>query len=83
MFLKVSGVQTCALPIYHTLLRDLATLRQHIERVDANFNMTTDEDLVESFIYELNALTARYRYLLREAKEQKDRLGKVGATQTM
>ena len=27
-------------------------LRAQIERVDSNFNMTTDEDLVESYIYE-------------------------------
>ena len=50
-------------------------LRAQIERVDSNFNMTTDEDLVESYIYESNALAARYRFLLREAKEQKSRLG--------
>ena len=37
--------------------------------------MTTDEDLVESYIYESNALAARYRFLLREAKKQKSRLG--------
>lgn len=60
---------------YRDLLRDLELLRAQIERVDSNFNMTTDEDLVESYIYESNALAARYRFLLREAKEQKSRLG--------
>lgn len=60
---------------YRGLLRDLELLRAQIERVDSNFNMTTDEDLVESYIYESNALAARYRFLLREAKEQKSRLG--------
>lgn len=65
---------------YRALLQDLQTLRQQIEQVDANFNMTTDEDLVESYIYESNALAARYRYLLREVKEQKARLGKVSVS---
>ena len=36
---------------YRDLLRDLEFLRAQIERVDSNFNMTTDEDLVESYIY--------------------------------
>ena len=64
-----------AMEQYRGLLRDLELLRAQIERVDSNFNMTTDEDLVESYIYESNALAARYRFLLREAKEQKSRLG--------
>ena len=64
-----------AMEQYRGLLRDLELLRAQIERVDSNFNMTTDEDLVESYIYESNALAARYRFLLREGKEQKSRLG--------
>ena len=64
-----------AMEQYRGLLRDLELLRAQIERVDSNFNMTTDEDLVESYIYESNALAARYRFLLREAKEQKSSLG--------
>ena len=64
-----------AMEQYRDLLRDLELLRAQIERVDSNFNMTTDEDLVESYIYESNALAARYRFLLREAKKQKSHLG--------
>lgn len=64
-----------AMEQYRDLLRDLELLRAQIERVDSNFNMTTDEDLVESYIYESNALAARHRFLLREAKKQKSRLG--------
>ena len=41
-----------AMEQYRDLLRDLELLRAQIERVDSNFNMTTDEDLVESYIYE-------------------------------
>ena len=59
-----------AMEQYRDLLRDLELLRAQLERVDSNFNMTTDEDLVESYIYESNALAARYRFLLREAKKQ-------------
>ena len=66
-----------AIEQYREILRDLERLRTQIEQVDSNFNMATDEDLVESYIYEANALAARYRFLLREAKEQKSRLGKA------
>ena len=55
---------------YRDLLRDLELLRAQIERVDSNFNMTTDEDLVESYIYESNALAARYRFLLRRQRNK-------------
>ena len=64
-----------AMEQYRGLLRDLELLRAQIERVDSNFNMTTDEDLVESYIYESNALAARYRFFFCVAKEQKSRLG--------
>lgn len=64
---------------YRDILRDLAFLRAQIQRVDSNFNMTDDQDLVESYIYESNALAARYRFLLRTAKEQRARLGNAGA----
>lgn len=67
-----------AMEQYRGLLRDLELLRAQIERVDSNFNMTTDEDLVESYIYESNALAARYRFLLREGKGTKIPFGKPG-----
>ena len=68
-----------AIEEYRDILRDLAFLREQIERVDSNFNMTDDKDLVESYIYESNALAARYRFLLRTAKEQRSRLGNAVA----
>ncbi|MDD3192953.1 MAG: DUF2508 family protein [Oscillospiraceae bacterium] len=68
---------------YRGLLRDMEILRMQIEQVDSNFNMTTDEDLVESYIYESNALAARYRFLLRQAKAQKSRMGHVGVSQSV
>ncbi len=41
-----------------------------IDGVERRFAMETDPDLIESCIYELEALRARYRYLLRTAREQ-------------
>ena len=41
------------------------------------FEMTSDPDLTESIIYEMESLRARYRYWLRLAREQDIRLPKA------
>ena len=33
------------------------------------FNQTSDGDLIESYVFEINALQARYNYLLRRLKQ--------------
>ena len=35
----------------------------------AGFNAAKDPDLIESYVFEINALQARYSYLLRRVKE--------------
>ena len=39
-----------------------------IEQVENRFAFETDPDLIESCVYELQSLQARYRYLLRESR---------------
>ena len=41
-----------------------------LARVQTCFEMETDPELIESYIYEREALLARYRYLLKTAKER-------------
>ncbi len=53
------------------LIHELREVKDRLDTVNRNFDMTADEDLVESYIYESNALLARYRYLLRAAREEK------------
>lgn len=51
-------------------LRDgLTRTRQLINQAYSNFNATGDPDLIESYVFEINALQARYSYLLRRVKE--------------
>lgn len=51
-------------------LRDgLNKTRVLISQAYANFNSVSDPDLVESYVFEINALQARYTYLLRRVKE--------------
>ncbi len=39
-----------------------------LDSVQARFEMESDSDLIDACIYEMEALRARYRYLLRLAK---------------
>ena len=51
------------------LRKDIENLEAEMERNEAFFNLTTDEYLLESAIYEHNAQKAKMNYLLKLAKE--------------
>ena len=51
----------------------LAAIRDvcvQIDNVNTRFSMESDGDMIEACIFELEALRARYRYLLRRAKSR-------------
>ena len=50
------------------LLDGRAGSRLGIARAYAGFNSAADPELIESYVYEINALQARYGYLLRQVK---------------
>lgn len=50
------------------LMNSLAQTRALINQAYGSFNATCDSDLIESYVYEINALQARYNYLLRRFK---------------
>lgn len=52
-----------------SLQQGLQQTRVQINQAYSNFNSTGDSDLIESYVFELNALEARYAYLLRRVKE--------------
>ena len=51
------------------LLESLAHTRVLINQAYVGFNSVKDRDLIESYVYEINALQSRYNYLLRRVKE--------------
>ena len=51
------------------LLEGLAKTRTLIAQAYSGFNTAGDPDLIESYVFEINALQARYSYLLRRVKE--------------
>ena len=71
------------LPLHHTsrrprdrdaaqrraLTSSLSRTRAHIPPAYGSFNQTSDGDLIESYVFEINALQARYNYLLRRLKQ--------------
>ena len=50
------------------LEEELERTRVLINQAYAGFNGTDDPDLIESYVFEINALQARYAYLLRRVK---------------
>jgi hypothetical protein len=51
------------------LLCEIEAVKESLETVSAHFEFQSDPDLVEACIYEMKSLSARYRYLIREAKK--------------
>ena len=54
------------------LKQSLDHTRTLINQAYGGFNSTCDSDLIESYVFEINALQARYNYLLRRFKELGD-----------
>lgn len=52
-----------------TLLGDIDDVLYELSRCRRCFNLVTDSDLIDAVIYEELALTARYTYLIRQARE--------------
>lgn len=52
-----------------TLREELTLARHALENAYSGFDNATDPDLIDCYIYELNAVMKRYRYLLQRAAE--------------
>lgn len=51
------------------LMQELARTRVLTNQAYSSFNRASDSDLIDSYVFEINALQARYNYLLRRVKE--------------
>lgn len=51
------------------LVEMLANTRVQIHQAYSGFNNARDDDLIESYVFEINALQSRYNYLLRRMKQ--------------
>ena len=53
----------------------MADTRRLLTQAYQGFNAHSDPDLVESYVYEINALESRYSYLVRRMKDLEAREG--------
>lgn len=51
------------------LLEGLTRTKLLIDQAYSCFNRADDPDLIESYVFEINALQSRYSYLLRRVRE--------------
>lgn len=57
------------IPIDSVLLNEINKTKIAMEAAYSNFQNVVDPDLIDSCIYELNAVQNRYKFLIRQAKE--------------
>jgi len=53
-----------------TIREELAQAKYALEIAYSNFDNVTDPDLIDCYIYEVNAVLKRYKYLLEQAAEK-------------
>lgn len=56
-------------PSTDSLVKQIRDTSQKLESAYSRFENETNEDLLDSIIYEIQSLKALYRYLLKRAKE--------------
>ncbi len=56
-------------PTYALLLDDLRKAKSDLELAYSNFENVVDPDLIDSCIYQVNAVQLRYKFLLGRVKQ--------------
>ena len=56
-------------PVTDSLVTQIRDTSQKLENAYSRFENETNEDLLDSIIYEIQSLKALYRYLLKRAKD--------------
>lgn len=54
------------------LLQEIEKIKLSLEIVHSNFDNANDPDLVDSCIYEMNAIQYKYKYLLKEMRKMEN-----------
>ena len=53
------------------ILLELAEVKNQLEHAQLLFNSQTNLDLIDSFIYQIDSLEAKYNYLIKEARKKR------------
>lgn len=51
------------------LVKEIEAVKAELRNVQNRFDLCTDFDITDACIYEMEALEARYRYLIKKAKK--------------
>lgn len=57
-------------PSEHFLIHEINKTRLALEAAYSSFENVVDPDLIDSCIYEMNAVQDRYKFLLKQAKAE-------------
>ncbi|MCI8371110.1 MAG: YaaL family protein [Lachnospiraceae bacterium] len=55
--------------VYDQLLEDMAATKYALDNAYSNFENVVDPDLIDSWIFEMNAMQKRYKFLLNRVKQ--------------
>lgn len=55
---------------YRLLLDDLNRTKNDLDFAYANFQNVVEPDLIDAYIYEVNAMQLKYKFLLRRLKQK-------------
>lgn len=61
---------------YTLLLDDLARTKDNLDSAYANFQNVVEPDLIDAYIYEVNAMQLKYKFLLGRVKQIEDSYAK-------
>ncbi|SHO53871.1 YaaL family protein [Anaerocolumna xylanovorans] len=59
------------------LLNEIQMTKLALESAYSNFENVVDPDLIDCYIYEVNAVQKRYKFLLKQAKMLEDDCGVI------
>jgi hypothetical protein len=64
-------------PQHDVLLNEIKKTKIALESAYSNFENVIDPDLIDCYIYEVNAVQKRYKFLLKQAKEMDNDLSTI------
>ena len=69
LFAQKNRKTTCQTVAYNQLLADMEAAKYALDNAYSNFENVVDPDLIDSWIFEMNAMQKRYKFLLGRIKQ--------------
>lgn len=69
LFFKKNDENTHRNIVYNQLLQDMEAAKYALDNAYSNFENAVDPDLIDSWIFEVNAMQKRYKFLLKRVKQ--------------